>query len=173
MKGILCLLLISTVVAGCGVRELRNEDVAKMIRKKLKFPQTFSYEINKADAGSAKNLMTAGLEAEGFVSIKKILTLDEIGKPIIQFTEKSEPFLLPTPAGKSADKVQVVKVADIEFDEVTFLRLETQFNFARVKYTLVYKNITPFAVLIKKDLTKPELRHAVLTKHSTGWVLEE
>lgn len=173
MKGILCLLLISAAVAGCGVQELRKEDVSKMIRRKLKFPQTFSYEINKVDPENAKKLMNAGLEAEGFVSIKKILTLNEIGKPIIQFAEKSEPFLLPTPAGKSADNVQVVKVADIEFAEVTLMKLETQFNFARVEYTLVYKNITPFAALIKKDLTRPELRHAILTKHNTGWVLEE
>lgn len=174
MKSILFLLLTSTVVAGCGVQELRKEDVAAMICKKLQFPKTFSYEINRIDPASAEKLISLGLEAQGLVSVKKILRLDEIGKPIIKFAEKAKPFLLPTPDDKNPDDVQVVKVADIDFAEVTVLKLESQLNLARVDYTIVYKNITPFAALIKKDLTKPEFRSAILRKHATaGWVLTD
>ncbi len=53
------------------------------------------------------------------VTVQRTQKLREIGKPLVYFTDKAKPYLLPITKGRNPDKVQVVKVADKDLVEVT------------------------------------------------------
>ena len=61
-----------------------------------------------------KSLLDAGLESSGMVTIQKTQKLKDVGKPLVQLTEKASPYLLPTADKDKVLDVQKVKIADEE-----------------------------------------------------------
>lgn len=171
MKTIGVLGLAILLLTSCSQPKPNKEEAATTIRAAKNYPKAYEYEINMTDPASARKLLDAGLEAEGLVTVDKTQKLKDAGKPIVHFTEKAKPYLIRI--DEKYDNVQVVKVADMDLGEVTGIQLEKDNKNATVEYTVIYKNITPFAKLMKRDLSKKETQRATLSYFDTGWKLDK
>ena len=60
----------------------------------------------------------------------------------------------------------------MDLGEVTGVQLQEDNKSATVEYTVVYKNVTPFAKLMKRDLSQTETQRARLDYFDTGWKLD-
>jgi hypothetical protein len=166
--GSICLLL-----AGCQSEEkLSREKAFRLISQEMKFPKVYAYDVFCGDTEHAKKLLDAGMENEGLVSVKRTQKVADIGQPIIEFTEKASPYLLPASAEEKKTNIQKVKIADEDLIEITGIKLENDGKSAVVEYSTGYKNITPFATLVRTDLTKPTTRTAYFALYDDGWRLE-
>jgi len=106
MKKLLFILLSAgSILSGCDTNELKKEEALLIINKELNYPHVVDYDIFCSDPVHAKKLLDARLETSGMVTIQKTQKLKEIGKPMVQFTDKAKPYLLPTP-----DKDKVLNV---------------------------------------------------------------
>jgi len=170
MKTVSVLGIAIFLLASCSQTKLEMEEAASVIRAAKNYPKVYEYEINMTDPASAKKLLDAGLEGEGWVTVDKTQKLKDAGQPIVHFTEKAKPYLIRI--DEKYDNVQVVKVADMDLGEVTGVQLQEDNKSATVEYTVVYKNVTPFAKLMKRDLSKTETQRARLDYFDTGWKLD-
>lgn len=171
MKTVSILGLAIFLLASCSQVKLEKEEAASTIRAAKNYPKVYEYEINTTDPASAKKLLDAGLEAEGWITVDKTQKLKDVGKPIVHFTDKAKPYLIRI--DKKYDNVQVVKVADMDLVEVTGIQFQEDNKSATVEYTVAYKNITPFAKLLKRDLYAKETQVANLSYFDTGWKLDK
>lgn len=170
MKTVSVLGIAIFLLASCSQPKLEKEEAASVIRAAKNYPKVYEYEINMSDPASAKKLLDAGLEGEGWVTVDKTQKLKDAGQPIVHFTEKAKPYLMRI--DEKYDNVQVVKVADMDLGEVTGVQLQEDNKSATVEYTVVYKNVTPFAKLMKRDLSQTETQRARLDHFDTGWKLD-
>jgi hypothetical protein len=131
------------------------------------------YEIFCSDPAHAKSLLDAGLEADGLVTVQKTQKLKDIGRPLIQFTVKAEPFLLPTPEKDKALDIQKVKVADEDLNDINISQDNENKDIVWVEYTAVYKNITPFSVLMKRNLNEQVSHKVQFSLTDSGWILQK
>lgn len=174
MKKLLFILLSAGVaLSGCSpAQEPTKEEVLQVLNQELDYPRVIDYDIFCSDPEHAKKLLDAGLETSGLVLIQKTQKLKDAGKPLVQFTEKANPYLLPTPEKDKALNIQKVKIADQEVSEISISQDGEKSNTVWVEYTTVYKNITPFSVLMKKDLKEPVKQKAKFSLSEEGWVLQ-
>ena len=70
--------------------------------------------------------------------------LSDIGNPIISFTDKAKPFLLPVTDEDKKSKVQKVKIADEDLEEITGVQMLDGNKQAVVEYRTSYKHILRF-----------------------------
>jgi len=177
MKNLSIVLIAGLLLCGCGKNELSREDALALIKKEKGYPRVFEYEIFYSDPYHATRLLEKGLEGKGLVTIKKTQKLKDIGSPLVHFTAKAEPYLINgTPEEWNADfaaGIQRVKLADEDIGEITAIIADKSNNTATVEYTTVYKNITPFAVLLKRDLQKPQQQVAYFALSDKGWVRQK
>ncbi|MGN6214481.1 hypothetical protein [Parafilimonas sp.] len=171
MKTVSVLGLALFFLASCDQPKLEKQEAASAIRTEKNYPKVYEYEINMTDPASAKKLLDAGLESEGLIMVDKTQKLKDAGQPIVHFTEKAQPYLVRI--DKKYDNVQVVKVADMDLGEVTGIQMQDDKKSAVVEYTVVYKNITPFSKLIKRDLSEKETQRATLSFFDSGWKFDK
>ncbi len=173
-KLLFTLILAGVILSGCNpAPKLSKEEALQIINKELKYPRVIDYEIFCSDPAHAKSLMDAGLETNGLVTVQKTQKLKDIGKPLVQLTEKANPYLLLTPDKDKALDVQKVKIADEEVKDLTINPDGENKNIVWVEYTTVYKNITPFSVLMKRNLNE-QVRHRVqFSLNDNGWILQK
>ena len=170
MKTVSVLGIAIFLLASCSQLRLEKEEAASAIRSAKNYPKVYEYEINLTDPASAKKLLNARLEGEGWVTVDKSQKLKDAGQPIVHFTEKAKPYLIRI--DEKYDNVQVVKVADVDLGEITGIQLQGDNKSATVEYTVVYKNITPFAKLMKRDLSEKETERASLSYFDSGWKMD-
>lgn len=170
MKTVITLGVAIFFLASCNQLKLEKEEAASTIRAAKNYPKVYEYEINITDPASAKKLLDAGLETEGWVIVDKTQKLKDAGQPIVHFTEKAKPHLIRIE--EKYNNVQIVKVADMDLGDITGIQLQEDKKSAAVEYTVVYKNITPFAKLMKRNLSEKETQRAILAYFDTGWKFE-
>ncbi|SJZ68073.1 hypothetical protein SAMN04488128_1011173 [Chitinophaga eiseniae] len=164
---ILFMSLVLACLMACGTKKLTREQAAELIKKA--YPNTVDWNIYTADPQEAAKALDTKLEAEGYITIQRKQSLAEIGNPFIFFTEKSKPFLLPTPEKDKELKIQKVKLAEQHFNRVTGMQLLKNDKKAIVEYTVVYKNVSPFVPLSTLEI-EPELkRKAYFALYDDGW----
>jgi hypothetical protein len=175
MKKLLFILLSAGVnLSACSpAQEPTKEEVLQVLNKELGYPRVVDYEIFCSDPEHARKLVDAGLETNGLVLIQKTQKLKDAGTALVQFTEKANPYLLPTPEKDKTLDIQKVKIADEEVSEISISRDGENSNVIWVEYSTVYKNITPFSVLLKKNLEEPVKRKVKLSLSENGWVLQK
>lgn len=174
MKKLLFILLsLGVALAGCNYAQTPTKaEVLQILNKELGYPKVVDYEIFCSDPEHARKLVEAGLETSGLIVVQKTQKLKDTGTALVQFTEKANPYLLPTPEKDKALDIQKVKIADEEISEIIVSADGENNNTVWVEYSTVYKNITPFSVLMKKGLNEPAKRKVKLSLSENGWVLE-
>jgi len=163
----LVLVMAALIASGCSQKELSREEAYKLISKEKQYPKVLDYDMFYSDPQHAARVLNKGLESDGLVTVDRTQKLKDVGKPLIHFTDKAKPFLI----GGPSDGIQKVKIADQEMGEITAIIPDKSNNTAIVEYTVLYKNITPFSVLLKRDLNKPEKKEAYFVLADTGWMI--
>ncbi len=173
MKKVLVILFVAgSLMAGCGSKQLDKETSMEVIKKNVGYPLVLDHDIYCSDPEHAHKLQTTGLEKEGLITVQQTPKLSDGGKPLIQFTAKAQPYLLPTPAKDKTLGIQKVKLADEDIAEILSIQDDENTKTKLVEYTTTYKNVTPFAALISRDFTTPKKHKAYLSFYDGSWKIE-
>ncbi|MEJ7737028.1 MAG: hypothetical protein WKF97_06340 [Chitinophagaceae bacterium] len=166
---IFCLLMVSCK----SNKELDREDAFRQIQEGRQYPKVIDYDIYCGDPQHAKKVLDAGLETTGLLTVRRTQKLGEIGSPLIHFTDKAQPYLLPTPEKDRSSNIQKVKIGEEQLLEVTGIKTGQSGKDAIVEYTTSYKNLTPFSILVSTDYKQNASRKANFSLHDDGWKLEK
>ncbi len=172
MKKILILFTASFLMAGCNSKQLDKQTSMEVIKKNVGYPLVLDHDIYCNDPEHARRLQTIGLEKEGLIMVQQTQKLSDAGKPLIQFTAKAQPYLLPTPAKDKTLGIQKVKLADEDVAEITSIQDDESTKTKLVEYTTTYKNVSPFAALVNLDFTTLKKHKAYLSLHDGSWEVE-
>lgn len=174
MKSITVILCFaSMLVTGCSSNNLTRNDALRILQKERVNPRIVDYDLFCGDPNYAVKVLDAGLEDKGYLTVDRTQKLKDIGKPIIHLTDKAKPYLLPTPKEDQISKIQRIKLAEEHLKEITSIKISASRKNAVVEYAVTYKNISPFAVLIKRNLQKPDTTKAYLSLYDDGWRIEK
>lgn len=144
MKNLFAIASAFLLFVACTSTDLDKDVALKILQEQKGYPKTIDAEIYIADPVSAKRLIDAGLEKEGYVKIAHTQKLMDVGKPMVSFTEKAKPYLIPQTEEDRKNNVQRVKVAEQIVDEVVNVKMEEDGNSALVEYKSLLKDKTPF-----------------------------
>ncbi|MGN6291211.1 MAG: hypothetical protein ACTHMV_00585 [Chitinophagaceae bacterium] len=161
--------MAALIFTSCSSNNFTREKAQKLIAAEKMYPKVYTHDIFCGDPKHGLQSIDAGLEKDDYVNVLKTKKFGDADKPWITFTDKSTPYLLPTPEKDKQYNIQSVKIADEEFVEITGLRIGQSKKTAMVEYTTVYKNISPFAVLLKTDLKETNNRKAYFALYDDGW----
>lgn len=170
MKNILNLLTAAIFLISCNSGEKLDRETAFMLLQDNNvFPKAITYNIFTTDPNFAKRMIDAGLEDSGLLTVQRTQKLDDVGKPLISFTQKAEPYLIPQTKEDRDDKIQRVKIADEVLQEVTGIQVKDGGKQATVEFKTAFENITPFSVLSKSELDKEKTKKANFVLYDDGW----
>lgn len=170
MKNILNLCIAALLLVSCSNNEKLNQETAfNLIENSKTYPKVISYNIFISDPAFAKRVLDAGLEESGLVLVQRTRKLGDVGQPIISFTAKADPYLLPQSNQDKSDGIQRVKIADEEVEEVTGVQMLEGDKKAIAEVKTSFKNISPFSALSKLELTKGNTRKVNFVLYDNGW----
>ncbi len=174
MKRLTIIFLMTCLINGCTSKEkLSREEAFRIIKESMKYPIVIDYDIYCSDPEFAKRAIDKGLEKEGLVTVKRTQKLGDAGKPLVEFTGKAQPYLLPTPEKDKAIHVQKVKLADEDLVEVTGIKTTEDGKQAVAEYTTAYKNVSGFSALTDINFNKTTTRKANFALYDDGWKAEK
>jgi hypothetical protein len=174
MKILTLVLLSAFLVGGCTSKEeLSREKASILIKEAMKFPRVIDYDVYSSDPEFAKMAIDKGLEKEGLVTVQRTQKLGDVGKPLVEFTTKAQPYLLPTPEKDKAIHVQKVKLADEDLIEVTGIKTMEDGKQAVAEYTTAYKNVSGFSALTDINFNKTATHKANFSLYDDDWRLEK
>lgn len=174
MRNIIYLSVIVFLLSTCKSKEkLDRGEAFTILQEKKIFPKIVGVEIYVADPEEAKKILNSGLEKEGLLTVQRTQSLDDIGKPLIYFTEKAHPYLLPQTEEDKKNGIQRVKIADEVLEEVSGVQILEGDKQAVVEYQTAFKNITPFSRLFEGKLADKNTRKANFALYDDGWRLEK
>ena len=165
--------IYSVLITGCTSKKLSREEAFQLLQQSKQYPMVIDYEIYCSDPTFAKKAIDAGLEEQGLVTVKRTQKLRDVGTPLIEFTDKAKPYLLPTPEKDKKMDIQKVKIADKELVDVTAIRTMKDGKQALVEYTTAYKNVSGFSALTKNINKQTNTHKAYFTLYDEGWRLEK
>lgn len=173
MKRTSYLIAVAFLFAACGSSDLDKETALKLLNAQGNYPKPVDFEIYTADPVHARKALDVHLEEEGLVRIQKTQTLADLGKPLISFTEKAKPYLLPVTEEDSKSHVQRVKVAEAVVEKVVAVQNFEEEKRAVVKYETSFRGITPFAKLYDESFAVADTGSANFVRYDDGWRLEK
>jgi putative lipase involved disintegration of autophagic bodies len=166
--------LFCLLIQACNSnKELSRDEALKQIKQERNFPVVIDYDFYCGDPKYGRKALDAGLESAGLVSVLKTQKLGDLNKRLVTFTDKAQPYLLPTPEKDKSSYIQRVKLADEDMAEVNNIRTNEAGNKAVVDYSTTFKNITPFAALTTVDFSKSKTNKAYFAIGDEGWKLEK
>ncbi|SDM97982.1 hypothetical protein SAMN05421813_13142 [Daejeonella rubra] len=173
MKKIMNLFMAVVLFAACSSDKLDRQTALKLLQDKKAYPKVLDEEIYTADPQDAKRILDSGLEKEGLLKVQRTQKLVDIGSPLISFTDKAKPYLLPVSNEDKKSKVQRVKIAEEVLEEISGIQMLDGEKRAVVEYKTSFKDITPFSPLSTLKLNEKNTRKAYFSLYDDGWRLEE
>ncbi len=171
---LLTILFSALLIFGCASEKtLSREEAFQQLQQDKSYPHEINYDIYCSDPEAAKKVLDAGLETEGLVTVQRTQKLGDVGKPLINFTEKAQSYFLSTTEKDKARYIQKVKIADEDLAEVTNIKTNEPGNKAVVEYTTSYKNVTPFSSLIRINYKEAKTNKAYFSLGEQGWKFEK
>ncbi|MDB5119747.1 MAG: hypothetical protein JWN56_965 [Sphingobacteriales bacterium] len=171
MKKIVFLCFLLLLFAACSSNKLDNETALKLLQEKKEYPKVVHEEIYIADPEYAGKLLEKGLENDGLLTVQRTQRLNDVGKPLITFSEKATPYLLPINDEDKKDGIQRVKIAEEVLQDVAGVRTNEDGKTAVVEYKTAYRNISPFAKISQLELQHENTRKATFSNFDDGWRL--
>jgi len=160
------------VFTSCGTNQLDKKNVVTIFREERVYPKVVEYRIFAGNNETASELHQAGLDQRGYVTVQLEHTENDIGKPLINFTDKAKPYLLETSELQKSVDAQNVKLADEYFRDVTEITTNAKGDRAEVEFTTSYKNPTPFMVLSRESKDSIQSRMTYFTLKGDHWMWE-
>ena len=174
MKTSLIVYTACLIIAACSSNEeLSREEALRLIQQDKQYPKVIDYDIYRSDPQFARAVLDAGLEKEGLVTVQRTHKLADIGEPLIEFTDKAKPYMLPTSDEDRKMDIQKVKIADEELVEVTGIQTMGDGKQATAEYTTAYKNISDFSALTKTNFSQTATYKAYFMLYDNGWRLQK
>lgn len=171
MKNILLITLTSLIFLGCKKQELKEKEALSILKKELSFPKTIDYDVFCSDPDQARKILSTDLEEKEWVIVHKTQKLKDSGRPLITFTKKAKPYLLPTPEEYKKLDIQKVKIAEVELDEIINIYYNEDLNLTEVEYTTRLQKVSPFSILVKVNINKKEYQKVYFSFSDQTWQL--
>lgn len=168
-------ILALTFVAlfGCSSNELSREKAFALIQKEHPYPNPTGYYLFTADPPVAQKVLAVGLEDKGYVIVQRKQRWQDMGKPLIHFTEKSRTFFLPSAEQDKDSTVQRVRTGQENIIAITGIKLLAKGKKAIVEYTTQIGNLTPFSVLGDLHANQVKTQKAYFSLYDDGWRIEK
>lgn len=147
MKNLCYILILILLITACGSKDLDKANALKLLQEQKDYPKTIETDIYIVDPVDATKLLKSGLEKEGFVKIIQNQKLADVGKPLITFTEKARPYLIPQTDKDSKNNIQRVRVAEEFIEDIISIKMEEDKKTALVSYKTSKVNKTPFFII--------------------------
>ncbi|MGC3943747.1 MAG: hypothetical protein QM762_04265 [Chryseolinea sp.] len=155
------------LLTGCS--DLDNSRVEAILTTESAYPRTVDIRVYCNDQTAAREVVDKNLARHGYVTAQLVRTPENIGKPLISFTEQANPFLIPTDDTLRSIDVQRVRVADEVFRHVRNIEINPKGDKAVVDYSTELINHTPFIVLYQQTIAGEQLRRTFFTKKDDQW----
>lgn len=168
MRGFKCCFFVFVVVI-TACTDFNSNDVENILSKEKIYPQTIEQKLFCDNEPTAKQVIESNMIENGFVIAQLRHTSQDLGMPLISFTSKAEPYLLPTDDTLKSVYIQRIKIADEVFLEVNNIEISPAGTRAVVDYSTSIVNLTPFAVLYKQDVRGAKKRRTFFTKENDQW----
>lgn len=168
MKRITSILVILSFMVSCGHDNLDKKTAEELIIKKNQYPKVMSCYIFRSDPNHARELIENGLEKRGYVSVKRILKLKDVGSPLVYFKDKARPYLLKSTEEDKKDHIQRVKMADEKFDKILAIKSNVSQKRAIVEYKTI-RDTTPFVLYRNGKITVEKKNKAYFYLTDQGW----
>lgn len=160
------LFLICLTLAACG--DLNENRVEQILAERETYPKPVESTVFCNDGATVKKVTEVGLVRDGFVTTPEH-TAEDVGKPLIYFTDKAKPYLLATSDTLKSFDAQKVRVATEHFLRVLNIEINPSGNQAVVDYLTRMEDQTPFAVLYPQDISGEQRRRTFLLHTAEGW----
>jgi hypothetical protein len=157
----------------CRPDELTREEAKRLLLQERAYPATVEYKIYCGSDSDAKKLHESGLVQDSLVVVKLAHTPEDVGKPLISFTEKARPYLIDTSDTLKSIDVQKVKIGDEELLDVTDIKISPDKKSAVAEYVIATKNLTPFSVLPEHKLLPTQKRKTSFTFLNGRWTWDK
>lgn len=157
------------ICLSCGEKGLSNDDVKTAFEKDKVYPRVAQAQIFVNEEKTASLIRDTDLEEQGYVTVKLSHSLEDIGQPLVLFTEKSRPFLIAKPDSLESIEKQPVKVADEKFLEVKQIAYSEDGKKAVVDYSVTIDNQSPFIILLASPMQATEFRRTNFIKEGEDW----
>lgn len=118
---------------------------------------------------TARKAEAAGLVSEGYLTSSASHSGRDVGAPLIEFTAKAKPFLLETSDTLKSMDIQRVRIAEEVVDDIEQVQYTSDGNTARVVFTTVLENATPFAAMFNRAAGSVVTRETTFVKSNATW----
>lgn len=169
MKGIqlIYLLFLAVILASCS--NLSNGKVEEILTNEKAYPLVVEYRMFRNSDQHVQEVIDKKLVENGFLTAQLKHSKEDLGQPLIFFTEKSNPYLIATNDTLKSFDIQRIKVAEEVFVKVTNIEINPAGDKAVVDYTTKIINPTPFMVLYNQDVEGEQKRRTFFTRKEDKW----
>ena len=167
------LLVVPILLVGCHSNKLNPATATSIIKKDLGYPKVLDYDIYCSDPSHVRKMRSADLEAKRLIVIHEHQKLRDAGSPLVSFTEKAQPYLLPTSEKDKSLNIHKVKIAEEDIVEVSIIENGENGNVQLVEYTTAYTHVTPFAALITPGLQRSKRHRVYFSFQGGNWQLNK
>lgn len=160
--------MIICITVSCNNKNLSKETAHVLIVKKYNYPTAIDYDIFCSDPVHATNVIRAGLEDKGLVTVKRTLKLRDVGKPLIEFTSRAKSFLMETSVNDRSYYIQKIKIGTENFDKITKMDFSKSMNVMIVEYITI-RQYNVFGKLLKKEANEEKTNIDYFYFAQDGW----
>ena len=154
----------------CASDGLTKDEAMRLLRESKSYPAVMDHDVYCGSSEVAKKVLSTSLVADGYMIAQATHDETTIGRPLVQFTEKAQPFLLTTSDTAKSLDVQRVKIADEDLVAIRNIKMEADNKTAVVEYETALKNISPFSELLNRKPEPQQIRITFFSRADNGWV---
>jgi len=133
------------------------------------YPFTVEYRMFCNSEQYVREVIEKKLVEDGFVTAQLKHTKEDLGRPLIYFTDKAKPYLLITDDTLKSFDIQRIRVAEEVFMQVRKIEMNPSGDKAVVDYSTKIINPTPFIVLYIQDVKGEQKRRTFFTRKNDQW----
>lgn len=156
-------------IALMSCSELSSSDVETLLTDAKVYPLDVEYKMFCNSDEHVQAVIEKKLVADGFVTAQLKHTLQDMGKPLIYFTEKATPYLISTNDTLKSFDIQRIRMAEEVFVQVRNIEINPSGNKAVVDYSVRLVNPTPFIVLYNEETEGEKKRRTFFTRTDNKW----
>lgn len=144
--------VVAVLMVRCRSNDLDGAAAVSLLHDSGAYPLVISHDVYCGSTQTAQQALHSGLVEKSLITVKLPTSIDNVGQPLIAFTENARPYLVDTPDQSKSIDVQRVKIANEDIKEVTSIDLSPDGSSAEVTYTTSLTDLTPFVVLLVDKL---------------------
>jgi len=164
---LICFILLSIALTSCS--DLSSSDVETLLTDAKVYPLNVEYKMFCNGDEYVQEVIKKKLVENGFVTAQIKHTMQDMGKPLIYFTDKATPYLIPTSDTLKSFDIQRIRMAEEVFLHVQNIEINPSGNKAVVDYSTKIVNPTPFIVLYDEEVEGEKKRRTFFTRKDNKW----